>query len=211
MVERELPPVTHGTVFTNPEIIGDADGGPAESPSVEQNDQPKTIQIEARGRSAVAGRAVLTSAAGPVATPEASRLVLSTTILRNLGANTTQNNLATAEIMLQATRQQIDLRKGSNDPDVRDLIDFLEWLANGLSDLVDTLRCAVARSDADEPTFLGEAAKIAEDLYVGLPEAVKKHRVRIWEVAGIGAMYYVAGLAGADPMRLLELLRDLLK
>jgi hypothetical protein len=165
-------------------VIGDADSVTPEPPSAEQGDQP------------IGG--------GAASATSQQHFVLSTTILQNLGANTAQNNLSTAELMLKATQRQIDLLRGRNDPDARDLIDFLEWLAKGLSELVSNLRSAVTQQGSGEPIFQGAAAKIAEDLYEGLMEAVKTHRVRIWEIAGIGAVYYLASLAGLDPVHLLE-------
>jgi hypothetical protein len=60
----------------------------------------------------------------------------------------------------------------SNDPDAGELIDFLEWLATDLSRLVESLDRAIAQP---EPMFLGHAAEIAEQLQLGLMEALERH------------------------------------
>jgi hypothetical protein len=117
-------------------------------------------------------------------------------IERNLAANTADNRAA-APALLQATQVKIaelhDARL--NDPETADLIKFLEWLAQGLTRLLDNLDRAIAQPT--EPVFLGTAADIAHQLKLGLLEAVKKNRVRVWEIsAAVGAGCFLYSLSG---------------
>ena len=76
---------------------------------------------------------------------------------RNLAASVIDNRRA-AQGLLEATQAKIaELRDArSNDAD---LIDFLEWLASGLSNLVEYLDRAIAQPGS-EPMFLGWRAKL---------------------------------------------------
>ncbi len=100
----------------------------------------------------------------------------------NLATNAPDNRAA-AQALLQATQTKItELREArSNDRETADLIDFLEWLARGPSELVENLDRVIA--NPSEPMFLETAGKIAHDLKVGLLEALEKNRVRVWEIS----------------------------
>jgi hypothetical protein len=97
-------------------------------------------------------------------------------IAQNLAANTAGNR-AGAQAPLRATQVKItELRDARlNDPATEDLVEFLEWLAQGLTRLVDNLDRAIAQPA--EPLFLGTAGDIAHELKLGLVEAVKKNAV----------------------------------
>jgi len=97
-------------------------------------------------------------------------------IAQNLAANTAGNR-AGAQALLRATQVKItELRDARlNDPATEDLVEFLEWLAQGLTRLVDNLDRAIAQPA--EPLFLGTAGDIAHELKLGLVEAVKKNAV----------------------------------
>jgi hypothetical protein len=180
--------------------------GPIPPSAQEPDSAPRTVQLEARAAARTWGAGGINTAAP--ATTDEPRFTVSTTILGNLGANTA-DNLAAAENLLQATGQQLESlkAKGSNDPDVRDLIDFLEWLAKGLSELVDNLRRAVAQPSSDKPIFLGNAAIIAEQLQTGLMQAVEKNRVRIFEIgACVGTACFLSWLSGENIAHLMEVL-----
>jgi hypothetical protein len=128
-------------------------------------------------------------------------------IRRSLALNTTDNRDA-VQALLEATHAQIakihDER--SNDPDVRDLVDFLEELAKGLSELVTNLDRAIADPNA-APMFLGTAGKIARSLQLGLIEAVDKNRVRIWEIgACVGAAWLLSSWTGESAAEFLKIL-----
>jgi hypothetical protein len=141
----------------------------------------------------------------PEATGPAARVL---SIGRNLAAHAVESRAA-AQALHQATQHQIaDLRdKRSNDPDVVELIDFLEWLATGLSQLAETLDRAIAQPGLDEPMFLGNAAKIAEQLQLGLMEALEKNRVRIFEVgACVGTAVFLNWLGGESLAHFLSII-----
>ena len=126
---------------------------------------------------------------------------------RGLAANTIENRRA-AQALLEATQAAIDeLRdKRLNDPDTGELIDFLDWLAMGLSELVEILDRAIA-DPASEPMFLGTAGEIARQLKLGLMEAVEKNRVRIWEVgACVGTASFLSWLSGESLAQLMSTL-----
>ena len=130
-----------------------------------------------------------------------------TTIRRNLAANTIENRAA-AQAPLQATQAQIaSLRdKRSNNPGTGELINFLEWLANGLTALVENLDRAIAEPGS-ERIFLGTAGEIAHKLQLGLLEAVEKNRVRVFEVAAlVGTGCFLAWLGDENLARFLSIL-----
>jgi hypothetical protein len=91
---------------------------------------------------------------------------------------TTEKQRATnggeARVLLREARSYIadlrDERRGG--PEVTDLLDLLEWLANGLSELVESLDHAIAKPGSD-PILLETASKIAFQLQLGLTEAVE--------------------------------------
>jgi hypothetical protein len=127
-------------------------------------------------------------------------------IKQNLAANTADNRTA-AQALLQATQAKIaELRDARlNDPETADLIKFLEWLAQGLTQLVDNLDCAIAQPA--EPMFLGTAADIAHQLKLGLFEAIEKRRVRVWEVGAIvGVACFLSSLSGEKLASILKFL-----
>jgi hypothetical protein len=127
------------------------------------------------------------------------------TITRKLAANTIENRRA-AQALLEATQAAIaELRdKRSNDPDTEELIDFLDWLAMGLSALVKNLDRAIAEP-ASEPMFSGMAGKIAHQLQLGLIEAAEKHRVRVFEIGVlIGTACFLQWLSGESLAQLLS-------
>jgi hypothetical protein len=122
-------------------------------------------------------------------------------IAQNLAANTAGNRAA-AQALLRATQVTItELREARlNDPATADLVEFLEWLAQGLTRLVDNLDRAIAQPA--EPLLLGTAGDIAYELKLGLVEAVKKTR------AGLGNrrrmfLYSLSGEKLTDILRIL--------
>ena len=55
--------------------------------------------------------------------------------------------------------------------------------------------------------FLGTAGDIAHELKLGLLEAVKKNRVRVWEIgAAVGAACFVASLSDERVTAILKVL-----
>ncbi len=156
----------------------------------------------------VAGTAPAEITATPVAAFYAADLVVGAeTYRRGLAANTIENRRA-AQALLEATQAAIaELRdKRLNDPDTGEMIDFLDWLAMGLSELVENLDRAIA-DPASEPMFLGTAGEIARQLKLGLMEAVEKNRVRIWEVgACVGTASFLSWLSGESLAQLLSTL-----
>ena len=144
----------------------------------------------------------------PAAVLVAADLVVGAeTFGRGLAANTLENRRA-AQALLEATRiAAVKLRdQRSNDPDTGELIDFLDWLATGLSELVKNLDLAIAEP-ASEPMFLGLAGKIAHQLQLGLIEASEKHRAKVIEIgACIGTACFLHWLSGESLAQLLSTL-----
>jgi hypothetical protein len=127
-------------------------------------------------------------------------------VTQNLAANTA-DNLAAAQVLLHATQAKIaELRDARlNDSETTDLIKFLEWLAQGLTQLVDNLDRAIAQPT--EPMFLGTAADIARQLKLGLFEAIEQRRVRVWEVGAIvGVACFLSSLSGEKLASILKIL-----
>ena len=84
------------------------------------------------------------------------------------------------------------------------MIKFLEWLAQGLTQLVDNLDRAIAQPT--EPMFLGTAADIARQLKLGLFEAIEQRRVRVWEVGAIvGVACFLSSLSGEKLASILKI------
>jgi hypothetical protein len=151
-----------------------------------------------------AGTAPVENKASVVELHAADLVVGAERFTRGLAANTIENRRA-AQALLEATQTAIaKLRdKRSNDPDTGELIDFLDWLAMGLTTLVENLDRAIAEP-ASEPMFLGTAGEIAHQLKLGLMEAMEKNRARIWEVgAYVGAASFLYWLGGEDLAKML--------
>ena len=84
-----------------------------------------------------------------------------------------------------------------NDSETADLIEFLEWLAQGLTELGENIDRAIA--NPSEPMFLGAAGEIVQTLKRGLFEAVEKNRARVWEIgACIGTACFLSWLGGEN-------------
>src|SRR5262249_58284737 len=84
---------------------------------------------------------------------------VTTTIAANLAANLPDNRTV-AKGLLQATQIKItELRDARrNDRETTDLIEFLEWLAQGLTELGENIDRAIA--NPSEPMFLGAAGGV---------------------------------------------------
>jgi hypothetical protein len=123
---------------------------------------PLSASTSAQARGAAAFPATSTLTADAEVIPAAKRVIVG-----NLAANTLDSRTA-AQALLQATHAKIaELRDARlNDPETANLIEFLEWLAQGLARLVDNLDCAIAQPT--EPMFLGAAGEIAHQLKLGL-------------------------------------------
>jgi hypothetical protein len=170
-----------------------------------------TVALEARGQGSAGGRAApslkiegadpdLRVVRGDVAAP---RIV---TIEQNLRANLAESR-DVAQVLLDATRTTIaELRDARrNDEAAAELIDFLEWLANGLADLVENLDRAIAEP-ASEPMFLGTAGIIADSLHRGLLEFVEQKRVQIIQYSALtGVSWFLSAVTGTDFVQLLKL------
>jgi hypothetical protein len=121
-----------------------------------------------------------------------------TTIATNLAANLADNRVV-AQGLLQRTQVKItELRDARlNDRETADLIEFLEWLAQGLAELGENIDRAIA--NPSEPMFLGAAGEIVQNLKRGLFEAVEKNRARVWEIgACIGTACFLSWLGGEN-------------
>lgn len=163
---------------------------------------PGEIKLEGRITGAFEGAGSLAANADVAS---AQRRV-TTTITANLAANLPDNR-AIAHGLLQVTQAKIaELREARlNDPETASLIKLLEWLAKGLTQLVENLDRAIAQPS--EPMFLGTAGEIARNLKLGLLEAVEKHRIKVWEVgAAVGVACFLSSLSGE---RLSDILRIL--
>ena len=164
----------------------------------------KTTPVEAHSGAALEASGSLAANADVL---RADRRAI-TTITQNLAANTSENQVI-AQGLLQVTQAKIaELRDARlNDRETADLIQFLEWLARGLTELVENLDRAIA--DPSEPIFLGTAGEIARNLKLGLLDAVEKHRVKIWEVGAlVGVGLFLSSLSGE---KLSDILKILLK
>jgi hypothetical protein len=167
-----------------------------------------TIALEGRTQAVSGGRANprVTGNDGTlrVETVDRARVV---TIEQNLRTNLGDSRRA-AHVLLDATRATItDLQdKRLNDPGAADLIEFLDWLANGLADLIDNLDRAIA-DPASEPMFLGTAGVMAESLHRGLLEFVEQKRVQIVRYGALtGVAWFLSYVTGTDLTEILKLL-----
>jgi hypothetical protein len=137
---------------------------------------------------------------GDVAAP---RIV---TIEQNLLANLADSR-DVVQVLLDATRTTIaKLREARrNDEAAAELIDFLEWLANGLADLLENLDRAIAEP-VSERMFVGTAGIIADSLHRGLLEFVEQKRVQIIQYSALtGVSWFLSAVTGTDFVQLLKL------
>jgi hypothetical protein len=105
-----------------------------------------------------------------------------------------------ARLFVEAIRSQIAAMPPTpNEPDKLEfhngLIEFLEELAAGLSELAETLdKMAANRGNANEPIFLGKAATIANHLGIGAMDYVAKNREKLAGTMIQGSFYVAAAL-----------------
>ena len=181
-----------------------------------QSDQVAATQIAARQRQDSAAIAALLNQSALPLRVESDRGQAGTsvgeinsaiaTIRANLAANLTENR-AVAEGLFVATRIKIaELRDARlNDDETADVIEFLEWLAQGLTTLRENLDRAIA--NPSEPMFLGTAGEIVQILRRGLLEAAEKNRCRIWEMgACVGTACFLNWLGGENLAHFLSIL-----
>jgi len=203
-------------VFQGPPKIADVDGAlPPQSvpvspePSARTAPTPVSLEIGPDGTTAEArlegaGRS---TADADIRRARSEPQLIIRTITDNLRANPIGNR-DIAHSLFDATQAQLSELKeaGSNDPETRDLIDFLAWLAEGLERLTQNLSLAISQPD-QEPMFNGLAGQIAYQLKTGLLEAVEKKRVRIWEYGGaVGTASFLWWLSGEKLTELLGIL-----
>jgi hypothetical protein len=99
--------------------------------------------------------------------------------------------------------------KNSRSKEEDELFDFLRLMATRLNELADAIKDAMARP-AEEPIFLGKAAKIATELETGFLEFVTKHRVHVWEVGAIGVALCFFSQLGLSPKEAADFLRQII-
>jgi hypothetical protein len=99
-----------------------------------------------------------------------------------------------AKALSKAIADEIGRLRASNEPQVRDFIDFLQEIANGLDVLTDTIARALAAGStaSPEPILLGKAAEIARKLGNTVTEGIERNRAYIMDCA-ITSPYFAAG------------------
>jgi hypothetical protein len=107
-----------------------------------------------------------------------------------------------ARALAQAVRDQITELAAArrNDTETADFIEFLEMVARELDRLVDALDRAIKGSADQQPMFLGEAGKIADQLKTAFDEAlpsIAQFSIKIGVVAA-GAIF-LQHICGLDP------------
>jgi hypothetical protein len=183
--------------------------------SVEPN-RPTPDVVEFKGL--VSGGDVIYSPRVDLHTPQAVQLGLSVTrgsaaavIRRAVETNPSlqpEHAASKARLFVEAIRSQIAAMPPTpNEPDKLEfhnqLVEFLEGLAAGLSELAETLDKMVAnRGNANEPILLGKAATIADHLGNGAMDFIANNREKLagWMIQGglIGAATLLAMSLGID-------------
>jgi hypothetical protein len=200
-------PVVHsGTVALEGRITMGASGPAAVQPVTFANGEGEPVTFVNEGK-AVAADAQ--SRAGATLRGEGTVAANAGIIERSLSERPADIRDA-ACALVKEIRDQVEQLKNSKPNDEEGLakhnefVEFLERIAAGLAELADALDQAVKASPDGPPAprFLGKAARIAEQLYIGLMEWLEANRANVagctLRIGLIGAGYLFLNACGLD-------------